>query len=235
MADKKIIESPNTLARIAAVLFLIVVTMGITLELFVLPDILVPGDAAATVNNLIASEALFRTTVFGYLIRQVFLALLALVVYKLLKPVDKNAAGLMIIFALLSTPINMLNELNYFAALQLAVGADGLTAFGAGQQQALVMFFLKMREYGTYIPGIFSLWITLLGYLAFKSRFVPRILGIWMMIGGIAYVTQAILFYVSPNFDAMIFGLFAFAGEFLFYLWLLSRGVKTTPSVRNIY
>ena len=173
---------------------------------------------------------MFRTTVFGYLIRQVFLALLALVAYKLFKPVDENAAGVMIVFALLSTAISMLNELNYFAALQLAVGADTFTTLGAGQVQDLVMFFLKMRDYGTYIPGVFSLWITLLGYLAFKSRFVPRFFGIWLMIGGIAYVTQAVLFYVLPNFDATMIGLFAFVGEALFYLWLLIRGVKTTPN-----
>jgi hypothetical protein len=222
-----ILESSNHLARIAAVLFLIVIAMGISIELFVLPDILVPGDSAATVNNLIASEALFRTAVFGYLVRQMFLALLALIVYKLFKPADKNVAGLMIVFALLSTAINMLNELNYFAALQLAVGADTFTALGAGQVQDLVALFLRMHEYGANIPGILSLWITLLGYLAFKSRYVPRLLGIWMMIGGVAYATQAITL-LSPSFNATTLGLFAFAGEVVFYLWLLIRGVKTT-------
>ena len=227
MTGKIDIESPNTLARIAAVLFLIVVAMGITVEVFFLGDIFVPGDAAATVNNLSASETLFRTTVFGYLIRNVFLALLALVTYKLFKPVDKNVAGLMVVFALLSTAINMLNELNYFAALQLAIGADTFTAIGAGQVQDLVMFFLKMHDYGAAIPTIFSLWIALLGYLAFKSRYVPRILGGWMMIGGIAWTALAIPL-VFPSFDPTYFGLFAFAGEAVFYLWLLIRGVKTT-------
>lgn len=226
MKDLKTIESPDVLARIAGVLFLIVVAMGIALELVFLADILVPGDAAATVKNLIASEVSFRATVFGYLVRQVFLALLALVVYKLFKSIDENAAGLMIVFALLNVAITMLNELNYFAALQLAVDAGAYTALGAGQVQDLVMFFLKLHEYGASIPSIFSLWIALLGYLAYKSRFVPRIFGIWMMIGGIAWTTLAIPL-VSPTFDATNFGLFAFAGEVVFYLWLLIRGVKT--------
>jgi hypothetical protein len=232
MAYKGTWASPNTLARIAAVLFLIIFAMGITVELFLLGDILVPGDAAATVTSLVASEALFRATVFGYLIRQVFLALLALVTYKLFKSVDGNAAGLMITFALLGSAISMVNELNYFAALQLAVGADTFAALGAAQVPDLVAFFLKMHDYGAAIASTFSLWIALLGYLALKSRFFPRAIGLLMMIGGIVWTTLAIPL-VSPSFDPTYFGLFAFASEVVFYLWLLIRGVKTTQYVRT--
>lgn len=227
MTDQKIMESPNALARIAGVLFLIVLIMGITLELFFLQGILVQGDATETVNNLIASEGLFRITIFGFLIREVFLVLLAMVVYKLFKPVDKNIAGVMIVFALLNTAINLINEMNYFGALQLAVEADTFTALSSGQVQDLVMVSLNMHDYGAAISSIFSLWVALVGYLAFKSRFVPRILGIWMMIAGIAWTILAIPL-VSPNFDPTYFGLFAIAGELVFYLWLLIRGVKTT-------
>ena len=132
----------------------------------------------------------------------------------------------MVIFVLISVPITMLNELNYFAALLLSTGADHLTTSGADQLQTLVMFFIKLAEYGSYISGVFSLWILLLGYLVFKSGFVPRFFGIWLMIGGVCYPLQAALFYLYPNLDAIILGLFAFAGELLFYLWLLIKGVK---------
>jgi hypothetical protein len=131
----------------------------------------------------------------------------------------------MIIFALVGIPITLLNELNHFAALLLASGAGYLTAFEADQLHALVMFFLDLREYGTFIPQVFS-WLLLLGYLVFKSGFLPRILGILLMIGGLCYPIQAVLFFLFPNFDAMILGLFAFIGEFLFYLWLLIKGVN---------
>jgi hypothetical protein len=224
MAGENRMDSPNILARIAAVLFVIVVFQGMSAELVLRPDILVPGDSTATFNNMIASESLFRLSVVSDLIRQMFLVFLALVAYRLFKPVDRSLAGVMVIFALLSTPINMLNEMNHFAALLISTGA--LPTFGTDQSQDLVMFFLKLREYGTNISGIFSLWILLLGYLAFKSLFVPRILGIWLTLGGIAYVTAAILFYVLPNFDATPIGLFAFVGEAVFYLWLLIRGVN---------
>jgi hypothetical protein len=195
-------------------------------ELFIRPAIIVPGDAATTVNNIMASESLFRLSIVSDLIRQMLLLLLPLILYKLFKPVNKTIASLMVIFSLVSVPISMLNELNHFAALLLSSVADYLRAFETDQLHALVMFFLDLRKYGTSIPQVFSLWVVLLGYLVFKSGFLPRILGILLIIGGLCYTVQAVLFFLFPNFDAMILGLFAFIGELLFYLWLLIKGVK---------
>jgi len=219
-------NSPLKTARVAAIVFLIIFFQGMSAELFIRPDIIVPGDAATTVNNIVASESLFRLSLVSDLIRQMFMVLLVLVLFKLLKPVNKSIAMLMVIFALISIPITMLNELNHFAALLLSRGTDYLTAFEADQLHAQVMFFLNLHEYGTFIPQIFSFWLLLQGYLVFKSGFLPRILGILLMIGGLCYPIQAILFFLFPNFDAMIFGLFAFIGELLFYLWLLIKGVN---------
>jgi len=121
----------------------------------------------------------------------------------------------------------MLNELNHFAVLLLSSDAGYyLTAFKADQLNALVMFFLELRQYGTFIPQFFSFWVLLLGYLVFKSGFLPRILGILLMLGGLCYTAGAVLFFLFPNFNAMILGLFAFIGESLFYLWLLIKGVN---------
>ena len=88
------------------------------------------------------------------------------------------------------------------------------------------MFFLDLRKYGTSIAQVLSFWVILLGYLVFKSGFLPRILGILLMLGGLCYTVLAVLFFLIPNFDATIFGLFAFIGEVLFYLWLLIKGVN---------
>jgi hypothetical protein len=187
---------------------------------------LVPGDAAATVRNIAASEALFRLSLVSDLIRQVLLMLLPLVLYKLLKPVSKNMASLMVIFALVGVSISMLNEINHFAVLLLSSGAGYLTALKADQLNALVKFFLELRKYGTYIPQVLSFWVLLLGYLVFKSGFLPRILGILLMLGGLCYTSSAVLFFLFPNLDAMLLGLFAFIGETLFYLWLLIKGVN---------
>ena len=217
---------PQKAARVAACVFLGIFFLGMSTELFIRPGMLVPGDAAATVKNIAASETLFRLSLVSDLIRQVLLIALPLVLYQLLKPVNKTFAALMVIFALVGVSISMLNELNHFAVLLLSSGAGYLTAFKADQLNALVMFFLELRKYGTYIPQILSFWVLLLGYLVFKSGFLPRILGILLMFGGLCYTAAAVLFFLFPNFDTVILGLFAFIGEALFYLWLLIKGVN---------
>jgi len=219
-------NSPQKIARVAAFVFLIIFFLGMSTELFIRPGMIVPGDTAATVKNIAASESLFRLSIVSDLIRQMFLMLLPLVLYKLLKPVNKNIASLMVIFALVSVSISMLNELNHFAVLLLSSGAGYLTAFNPDQMNALVKFFLELRKYGTFIPQVLSFWVFLLGYMVFKSGFLPRILGILLMLGGLCYTVSAVLFFLFPNFGATILGLFAFIGESLFYLWLLIKGVK---------
>ena len=196
------------------------------IELFIRPAIIVPGDAATTVNNILASESLFRLSFVSDLIRQALLMLLTLILYKLLKPVNKNIASLMVILYLVCVPVSMLNELNHLAVLLLSSGAGYLSAFNTDQSNALVMFFVELRKYGTFITQFFSFWVLFLGYLVFKSGFLPRILGILLMLGGLCYTVLAVLFFLFPNFDATIFGLFAFIGESLFYLWLLIKGVN---------
>ena len=183
-------NSPQKTARVAAFVFLMIFFLGMSTELFIRPGMIVPGDAAATVKNIAASETLFRLSLVSDLIRQVLLMVLPLVLYKLLKPVNKNIASLMVIFALVSVPISMLNELNHFAVLLLSSNAGYITAFKADQLNALVMFFLELRKYGTYIPQVLSVWVLLLGYLVFKSGFLPGILGILLMFGGLCYTVQ---------------------------------------------
>jgi hypothetical protein len=226
MANKERIYSSQKMARGAAFVFLIIFCLGMATELFIRPAILVPGDAVTTVKNLIASESLFRLSIVSDLIRQMFMLLLILLLYNLLKPVNKNIALLMGFFALVCVPVTLLNELNHFAALLLASGAGYSTAFKADQLDALVMFFVELHKYGTFIPQVFSFWLLFLGYLVYKSGFLPRILGILLMLGGLCYTVQAVFFFLFPNFELVIFGLFAFIGELSFYLWLLIKGVN---------
>jgi hypothetical protein len=219
-------NSPQKAARFAAFVFLGIFFLGMSTELFIRPGMIVPEDAASTVKNIAASEVLFRLSLVSDLIRQVLLMVLPLVLYRLLKPVNKDIASLMVIFALTGVPISMLNDLNHSAVLLLSSNTGFKTAFNADQLNALVMFFLELRNYGTYIPQVLTFWIVLLGYLVFKSGFLPRILGILLMVGGFCYTAGAVLFFLFPNFDAVILGLFAFVVEVLFYLWLLIKGVN---------
>jgi hypothetical protein len=219
-------NSPQTIARTAAFVFLLIFLLGMSTELFIRPGMIVAGDAASTVRNIAAFEPLFRLSLVSDLVRQVLLIALPIILYRLLKPVSKDIASLMVIFALVGVSISMINELNHCAVLLLSSNGGYLTAFNADQLNTLVMFFLELRKYGPYIPQLLSVWVLLLGCLVFKSGFLPRILGILLMLGGICYTASAVLFFLFPNLDTMILGLFAFIGESVFYLWLLVKGIN---------
>ena len=219
-------NSPQKTVRVAAFVFVLIFLLGMSTELLIRPGMIVPGDASATVKNIVASQSLFRLSLVSDLIRLLLLMLLPLILYKILKPVNKTIATLMVIFALVSVPVSLLNELNHFAVLLLSSGTGYITALKADQLNALVSFFLELRKYGTFIAQFFSFWVVLLGYLVFKSGFLPRILGILLMLGGLCYTVLAVLFFLSPSIDATIFGVFPFIAESLFYLWLLIKGVN---------
>jgi len=131
----------------------------------------------------------------------------------------------MVIFILLGVPIAMLNELNHFVVLLLLSGADYLTVFTADQLQALVPLLLDLHEHGIMIAHIFwGLWLLPMGYLIFKSGYIPRILGVLLIIGGFGYLIDFVTFLLFPDFDVTI-AEFTFIGELLLPLWLLIKGV----------
>jgi len=221
--------NPNKIARVAGFLYLLMAPFGVFGMFYVPSIIIVPGDAAITANNIMASESLFRSGIVSTLMVQIINIFMVLVLYKLLKPVNKNHALLMVIFILIGAPIAMLNELNRLITLLLLSGADYLTVFTADQLQALVPLFLDLHEQGITIAGIFwSLWLFPMGYLAFKSGYIPRILGVLLIIAGFGYLIDSFAVFLLPNFYATIsqFILFTTYGELLFPLWLLIKGVN---------
>lgn len=218
------VNSPARTARFTGLLYLVIFSLGVFAELFVRQSLIVPGDPAATVGNITASESLFRIALLSDLVRHSLLILLPLALYKLLKPVNKSIALLMVVFALMGVPIAMSNMLNHLAVLLLVSGADFLRVVGVGQLQAQVMFFLSLYEQGAFLSQFLALWLLALGYLVFKSGFLPRILGILLMIGSLCYLVDVVLFLLVPDTNVSL-GLFAFICELLFALWLLIKGV----------
>lgn len=226
MTPKEKTNSIKKTARVAGGLYLLVAVFGAFSIIFVSSTLIVPGDATTTVNNIMASEMLFRFGFVGGLITQTLQILLVLALFKLLKPVSRNLALLMVIFSLIGIPIAMLNLLNQFAALLLLSGADYLTVFDAGQLHALVLLFLELQSHGVSIAAIFwGLWLLPLGYLVFKSGYIPGILGILLIIGGFGYLIDFATFFLIPNFNVEI-SQFTFIGELLLPLWLLIKGVN---------
>lgn len=218
--------NPNTTARIAGFLYLLLMLFGVFGLLYAPNALVVQGDAVGTAKNIMANEFLFRLSIVSTLISQVVNIFLVLFLYKLLKPVNKNYAALMVIFILVAVPIAMLSVLNKVAVLLLLSGAGFLAVFATNQLQALVPVFLDLHEYGMSIAGIFwGLWLFPMGYLVFKSNYIPKIIGVLLIIGGVGYLVDFVTFFVFPNFG-VVFSEYAFLGEVLMVFWLLIKGVN---------
>ncbi|MCB0189492.1 MAG: DUF4386 domain-containing protein, partial [Caldilineaceae bacterium] len=182
------VASPQRLARLAGWLYLSMVPLGIFGIMYIPLNFIVAGDAAATVQKILANEPLFRLSIVSSFVVQLVNLLLVLVLYNVLKPAGRNSEALMVIFFLVSIPLSMLNDLNYFAVLMLAKGSEYLGTFTLEQQQSLAYFFLELHEKGVQISVIFwGLWLFPMGYAIFKSGYLPKILGILLMIGCCGY------------------------------------------------
>ncbi len=217
--------SPLVLARVTGFLYLLLLPLGI-FGMSSSTALVVPGDAATTVNNILASESLFRLAIVSALLVQVVNIFVVLGLYQLLKPVNKNMAVLMVIFLLLGVPIAMLNELNSAAVLLLLNGAASSAAFTSQQVQSLAPLFIGLHQAGIQIAGIFwGVWLLPMGYLVFKSGFLPRILGLLLVLGGLGYLFDSFAFFLFPGLHVTV-AQFTFVGEVLLPLWLLIKGVN---------
>ncbi len=223
-------NAANKTARIAGILYLAMIPLAVFGIMYVPSAIVVPGDAGATINNIIASATQFRLSIVSALIVQIGHIFIVLFLYKLLKTINKNLAALMVIFMLVSVPITMLNEINNFAVLLLSSGADYLPGFTTNQQQALLPLFLDLHGYGILIASLFwGLWLFPMGYLVFKSGFLAKILGIFLMIVCVSYLIDTICRFLIPSYPGSIFATilgFLLYLELVFPIWLTIRGVN---------
>ena len=152
------------------------------------------------------------------MLTQVVNLFVVLFLYRVLKPVNKGVAQLMVLFISLGFPIAMLSELTRGAVLLLLNDAE--------QSQALIALFLDLHEYGIQIASIFwGLWLFPMGYLVYKSNYIPKLIGILLMIGGFGYLFDVTIFFLFPNIEWTI-SQYLFVGEVILPLWLLIRSVN---------
>ena len=213
----------------AGLLYLIYIVITIVADVFGRSPLIVYGDAAATARNIMAAEWQFRIGITGDLVSAVFFLLAAWALYVLLKSVNKNLALLFLLLNLGGVAVYSINLLNQFAAVLLLSGADYLQVFQADQLQALAMFFLNLHHNGYWIAQIFfGAWLFPLGYLVYKSGFLPRILGIVMMIHFVGWTMTSLLLFLFPGFTAITYVTYplGFISEFGLTLWLLIMGAK---------
>ena len=191
--------------------------------------LIVPENAAATADNIRASEWLLRLGIASELFHQAIVVFLALALYRLFKPVDENQARLLLILgALVEVPIMFLNVLNEIAALILVSGADFLSVFERSQLDALAFLFVRLHDHGLIIAAIFwGLWLFPFGILVIRSGFIPRLLGILLFIAGSAYVASSFTSLVLPQYERLVGQVTAILvmGEMPAVFWFMIRGL----------
>ena len=221
-------------ARIAGLLYLTLMTAPLRL-IYIPGKLFVSGNASATANNIAGHEMLFRLGIVSDLFTGTMVIFLTLALYRLFEGVDKGLARLVVILgALPVTPIYFVNTINDAAALLLARGPDFLSAIDKPQREALVMVFLRMHGQGILANEIFwGLWLFPFGMLVYRSRFLPRMLGVWLILNGFAYLASSGTGLLWPQYEDRVsnwvFPLML--GELAIMLWLIIMGAKERQPV----
>lgn len=215
--------------RFAGLLYVVTSIVGFFAMGYVPGKVIVHGNAAATASNISAHETLFRLGIAGGLVGQAGFIFVALALHDLLKGVSRRHASLMVMLIVISVPIAFVNELNSIAALVLVRGADFLSVLDRTQRDALAMLFIKLHGQGFVVAEMFwGLWLFPLGLLVYRSRFLPRFLGVWLGLAGIAWVILSLTGILLPEYQDRVDRYLqpAIIGEIVFMLWLLIIGAK---------
>lgn len=219
--------SKNKTARLAGFVYLIVVLTGIFNLIYVPTQLIVWFDAAATVNNIMQFEFLFRSGIVAGVISYIAFAILPFVLYQLFASVNKKMAALMLLLALVSVPVSIFNVVNKLDVLTLLSGAGYLAPFEIEQLHSQVMLLLRSYRNGIAVVQIlWGLWLLPFGYLVFKSGFLPRILGVLLMFGCLGYLAGFLTDLLFTNTEIPYIGIPGSIGEIGICLWLLLIGAK---------
>jgi hypothetical protein len=228
MITKEQTKSLKKTARIAGILILVMSPFALFSMQYIPSNLVVPGDATMTASNIMASEGLFRLGVVGASVTFLIEIVLVVMLYVLLKPVSKTLSLVAAFSRLAMTVIQGINLFNHIIALQLLSGADFLAVYEPDQLYALALLFLNANVSVEHIWGLFfALHLFFLGYLVYKSGYIPRILGIVLVVASACYIIQSWGNILLPTYEEI----FAVVGwisiiEVALPLWLVIKGVR---------
>jgi Domain of unknown function (DUF4386) len=231
MPRQKAPISPQLYARICGVLYLYVIVAGSFAALFVRSKLVVSEDAAATAANIMANESLFRLGFSAELLHLSCDVAIAVLLYALLRPVDRNIALLAALMRLACDLILAIASLSHFAALRLLAGSEYLQTFEPDQLHSLALLAMKLHGDGYAISLMFFGFACLaLGYLVFQSGYLPRAIGALLAVAGGCYLINSFAYFLYPAIGAALFNsgllLPCFVAELSLTLWLIIKGVN---------
>lgn len=202
--------------------------------IYVPSKLIVHGNASATADNILSHETMFRLSIMGDLIGQVIFICLGIALYRLLSGVNKTWAALMVAFVLVSAATCFLNVLNNIAAVILFRGGEFLSVFAREQRDALAYFFLRLYSNGTFMAEIFwGLWLFPFGLLVFRSGFLPRFIGVWLMINCFGWIALSVIALCFPTYYDAAFRMAqpVLFGEMAIMLYLLIKGARVPSTL----
>ncbi len=220
--------TPKT-ARIVGLLYLLMIPTGVFSLIYVPSKLMVRGDAAATAANILAAQSLFSFHIVNSLVASILFLMVALALYQLLKEVNQPQAALMVILVLVQVPVGIHDAMNQISAFELLRGEGLGSAFDKPQREALAMLFLDLNNHAIFPIELFwGLWLFPFGLLVFRSGFLPRFLGLWLIINGFAYVIISFTGMLWPQYLEIVNKITfpALFAEAAFPLWLLIMGAK---------
>lgn len=215
-------------ARVAGVLYLLVIICGVFAEKYVRTTLVDGADGRHIVTNIVQNEFLFRLGFMADLLMQLTYFLLPLVLFQLLKHINRLAATTMVLSVAVAVAIMGINMLNHYAPLLLL--NENIMVLTESQLQHGVLFYLEMHTKGYHVAQLFfGFWLLPLGYLVFKSGLFPKIIGIFLMVGCLGYLTDFLLYFLFPESQKILVDFItapADLGELSLCLYLLIKGIK---------
>jgi len=216
--------------RVAGLWYLLLVLLGPVRLIFIPAKLFVIGNAAATVGSIATHEMLFRVGIASDLTAAVVLIFLTLALYRLFAGVDRELAVLVVILGgVMPAVIYLIGVVDDFGVLMVVRRVDFLAAFDRPQQDALAMVFLRLRDFqNTAAEVLWGAWLLPLGRLVYRSGFLPRLLGVWLAFGGVAYVAMSVIGTLWPQYQHKAFAMAqpVLFSEVAFTLWLLIKGAR---------
>ncbi len=232
------ITSIKKIARLAGLLYFIWVITGIYSMFYIPSQINTRGDAVTAAQNILSNEFLFRTGIINDLISSTIWVFLVLILYRLFKQVNERQAKLLVALVIVQIPTVFIMEAFNITSLMIFKG-EILKTFELNQRQDLAMLFLKINDYGVLtLETFWGLWLFPLAILVYKSRFLPRFLGVWLFIDGFALLVLSFTSLLLPQYKDMVYKIAspAMLGEVAFMLWLLIKGAKNNiPTITNAH
>jgi hypothetical protein len=219
--------------RVAGLWYLLLTFVGPLRLIYIPTKLFVTGNATATAANIAAHEWLFRVGMVGDVAGAVVLIFLTLAFYRLFKDVDQRLAVLVVILGgVMPATIYFVNVVTDAGALMAVRGPEFLSVFDKPQRDALALLFLRLHDaQNTAAETLWGVWLFPLAILVYRSRFLPRFLGVWLAINGVAYVAASVTGVLLPEYQDTVF-LFsqpALVGELVLVLWLVIKGARPQP------